>query len=203
MRVSTFSATAATLATTLLLASVASAATVVGAKSIHITKGGGVTDYIQISEVVALDFGSLDVALASNGGSATALNIYSVSHIADRAIDGIFPTLDAFVYISAGTASDYLDITFASATTLSSLAIYGRPACCSDRDVFHADILDANGKSLYSGVFDANNGDHFASAVFDRPTDGVPEPEVWALMLAGFGGIGAAMRRRRVGLNFA
>lgn len=30
------------------------------------------------------------------------------------------------------------------------------------------------------------------------PTPGVPEPATWAMMLAGLGGVGFAMRRRRV-----
>lgn len=34
-------------------------------------------------------------------------------------------------------------------------------------------------------------------------TPGVPEPATWALLIAGFGGIGVAMRRRRVAVRFA
>jgi PEP-CTERM motif len=49
---------------------------------------------------------------------------------------------------------------------------------------------------------DANSGIH-NTIFFDTHTDGtfttaVPEPATWAMMLAGFGGLGAAMRRRRV-----
>jgi len=33
---------------------------------------------------------------------------------------------------------------------------------------------------------------------YDRPGNGVPEPATWAMMILGFGGIGAALRRRRV-----
>lgn len=35
---------------------------------------------------------------------------------------------------------------------------------------------------------------------FDGQTAGVPEPESWALMIAGFGLVGAAVRRRKVGV---
>ncbi len=35
------------------------------------------------------------------------------------------------------------------------------------------------------------------------PTTAVPEPAVWAMMLVGFGAMGATMRRRKVSLTFA
>ena len=35
-------------------------------------------------------------------------------------------------------------------------------------------------------------------AFAQTPTQGVPEPSAWAMMLLGFGGIGAVMRRRKV-----
>jgi hypothetical protein len=40
------------------------------------------------------------------------------------------------------------------------------------------------------------NADH--PATFSAATVGVPEPAAWALMVLGFGGLGAALRRRRV-----
>jgi len=198
MGVRVFSAALAAVATSMFLATSASAAPVVGAKSVHITKGGGPTDYLQITEVVALDFGDVDVALASNGGSASALNVYGPAHPPELAIDGIFPPVDLQLYLSAGTSGDYLDITFSHPTTLASLSIFGRKYCCSDRDVFSFDIRNATGGSIYSGILDANNSDHVGSMSFDKPVSaGVPEPAAWALMLAGFGGMGAALRRRR------
>ena len=36
------------------------------------------------------------------------------------------------------------------------------------------------------------------ATVFDRPQGGVPEPASWAMLIAGFGLTGAAMRRRRL-----
>ncbi|HEX2815502.1 MAG TPA: PEPxxWA-CTERM sorting domain-containing protein, partial [Phenylobacterium sp.] len=35
------------------------------------------------------------------------------------------------------------------------------------------------------------------TALVGAPSNGVPEPAAWAMMLVGFGGIGAMMRRRR------
>ena len=45
----------------------------------------------------------------------------------------------------------------------------------------------------------------FATITYNFETrDGpVPEPASWAMMLAGFGAIGAAMRRRQVAVRFA
>jgi hypothetical protein len=37
----------------------------------------------------------------------------------------------------------------------------------------------------------------------DPPTTTVPEPAAWALMLVGFGGMGAMLRRRRAQVAFA
>ncbi|WP_394763224.1 PEPxxWA-CTERM sorting domain-containing protein [Phenylobacterium sp.] len=202
MRVSAFSAAAAAIATSILLANGAVAATVVGAKSIHITTAGP-TYYIQISEVVALDFGNADVALDTNGGSAFAPNNYGGSGGPGTAIDGIYSAYP-LEYVSVGTAGDYLDITFANATTLAGLSIYGRPDCCSDRDIYNFDIRDQDGQSLYSGILDADNTGHVGSVAFDRPVGGgVPEPATWALMIGGFGLAGGALRRRRAALSCA
>ena len=52
----------------------------------------------------------------------------------------------------------------------------------------------------------ANAGDYsflFSDGIGNTPLDaggGVPEPSVWALVLLGFGGLGAALRRRRRGM---
>ena len=52
------------------------------------------------------------------------------------------------------------------------------------------------------GYFSRNYGgtvddDYGLVTGFNVATGGVPEPATWALMLAGFGGLGAAMRLRR------
>lgn len=50
-------------------------------------------------------------------------------------------------------------------------------------------INDLNGTALAGGAL-------FVTHVFAVEKGGVPEPATWALMILGFGGIGAAMRRR-------
>ncbi len=50
--------------------------------------------------------------------------------------------------------------------------------------------------------WDSNNGDNtqFITADIGLNGGGVPEPATWALMIAGFGLVGATLRRRRVGV---
>lgn len=53
--------------------------------------------------------------------------------------------------------------------------------------------------------WDSNNGDNFGSITFDvTAAAAVPEPGAWALLIAGFGMVGAALRtRRRARLAFS
>ena len=55
--------------------------------------------------------------------------------------------------------------------------------------------------SLY--FWDQNNGDNTQFITVDiglNAAGGVPEPATWAMMIAGFGLVGATLRRRRVGV---
>ena len=49
---------------------------------------------------------------------------------------------------------------------------------------------------LYFGVMDGQYGDN--GGRFDITVSGVPEPANWAMLIAGFGLVGAASRRRRL-----
>jgi hypothetical protein len=78
----------------------------------------------------------------------------------------------------------------------------------SDLDGIHGPTNDVFGTSVGAGLHTFNlfyADRHTVDAVlsFDvlgatlRSTGGVPEPASWALMILGFGGVGAMMRRRR------
>ncbi|THD65304.1 PEPxxWA-CTERM sorting domain-containing protein [Phenylobacterium sp.] len=189
----------------------AAAATVLDAKTVTITSAlNDVGEpyynpgdaYIQVSEVVADNFSATDVALSSNGGTATAASNYQGSDYTGKAIDGIYPQEYSDIYHSAGTGTgEFLTISFSSPEDLSSLSIYGRgttgsPSCCTERDVYNYSIFNSAGALITSGQLDARNLDHVATIDFDAP-GGVPEPAAWALMIGGFGLAGAALRRQR------
>jgi hypothetical protein len=61
--------------------------------------------------------------------------------------------------------------------------------------------LTAGTPSFITQVFDTSTGSLLefdsASSVSFQAVGGVPEPATWAVMLVGFGGLGAAMRSRR------
>ena len=185
-------AAGAAAAVGLLGATQAGAATVVNAKSIYITSTNDT--YMQLTEVLALDFANLNVALAANGGSPTAANAGFGSAVAD-ANDGSVATM----YHSSGSAGDFLKITFSGVHTLASLSIVGRTAiCCFERDIYDVEIRDEAEAVLFSGTLNAFNDEHVATVTFDRPVTGaVPEPATWAMMILGFGAAGSALRSRR------
>jgi hypothetical protein len=195
---------AAVVLATSTVPAAATAATVVGAT--HITVKSALSDFLQVGELLAFDFGDVNVALASNGGLATAAGQYPAPEGggAAEAIDGAFPVNYDYtyspvipgVYHSAGTgAGEYLTVAFAGAKTLSKIQIYGRGDCCATRDFYDVTIYGAGNAVLFSGQLDARTAGN-ASILFDAPSGGVPEPASWALMIMGFGASGALLRRR-------
>jgi hypothetical protein len=195
----------------------ASAATLIGAKSIHITSasdaatGNSTGSWLQVGEVVALNVGGVNVAFFGNGGSAFAPDKYSTDHLAgaddgaENAIDGVTPFAQPYSYPGSGLPGiyhsattdntvSYLDVTFSAPSNLKSLSIFGRadvPAVYVARDLYNVDIRDAGGNSIFTGQIDARNADHVGTLAF------VPEPASWALMIGGFGMAGTMLRRRR------
>lgn len=184
--------------------SAASAATVLDATKIHISSAAN--DYLQISEVVALNYGGMDVTYAGvPGTTAFAPDQYSATSQPGNAIDGAVPYYRSYydnpgIYHSQFSTGGYLDVMF-NPSNFASLTIYGRQdtspdgSCCHQRDVYNVSILNAQQQVLYSGMLDARSGS--ATVNFDRLGAAVPEPASWALMITGFGLAGAALRRRR------
>ncbi|MBO9669954.1 MAG: PEP-CTERM sorting domain-containing protein [Sphingobium sp.] len=61
--------------------------------------------------------------------------------------------------------------------------------------------LDAQG-NIYL-VSDDGNGPNQSYMVKLKYNGAVPEPASWALMIAGFGVVGAGLRRRKLAIRFA
>ena len=180
----------ATVAAATLVAVPANAVVVTNATSIRITSA--LSDHLQVAEVQAFNFASTNVAL---GGTAIGSSTYASYSSADKAIDGNtggnFYT-DTIYHPAGSSSSEFLEISFAPAS-LSSLTIFGRTDCCSQRDMYNVQIF-AGSNLLYSGVLNADNDLHSASVSFGSA---VPEPTTWSMLIAGFGLVGAAARRRR------
>jgi len=113
------------------------------------------------------------------------------------AISGAFPVVGTFSYdvwhhidlVLDYTAQTY-SIGLDGSTIASGLAFCGSNAGCTNAPIsnFGDALFDTFGGSSNTGYLDNVSIDTVA---------GAPEPAAWALMLAGFAGLGAALRRRR------
>ena len=174
-------------------ASASAAVPVVGATRIEISSA--IPDFLQISDVQALEFGTLDnVASAAEGASASAVT----SGFATSPVNAIDAFVSTLYHSASGNGSEKLTIQLGRTATLTSLSIMGRTDCCRARDLWNVSIFGAGNAVLFAGQFDARQTQgSIASVDFDAPVGGVPEPATWAMMILGFGAVGAAIRRRQ------
>lgn len=131
--------------------------------------------------------GKMQVTITINGRSfsftGTAESLYDKTDHAAAGGDPAFSRLDFNAY--DGTNSLVQSVTADNAAL-------GPLAGFSPGSLGHSTL----NMSLFGGAVRASSVDGIAIST-------VPEPESWALMIAGFGAVGAAMRRRRTGPAFA
>lgn len=179
-----------------VLGTVPAAAAVYNVKSVKITNV--TNDYIQVAELLAFEAGTgTNVALASNGGVATGSPLWNPATTPGKANDGIFPSAYPNIFHSLSGAGAFLLITFDDSYDLSGLQIFGRTDLPT-RDNFNFELFSASGASLLTGGLDARLGSASVDFGDIDPVPGVPEPVTWAMLITGFGLVGAASRRRRL-----
>lgn len=174
------------------------------ATSIIITSGKAGGDWLQIGELQVFA-GGVNIALASGGAQVFGSGSYDLSSQPGKANDGNISTAYPNIYHSDGSGpTEYLEVKFTGAFDVSDIVIYGRTDCCGDRNLFAYQLRNFGqyGSMLVAeGALDARNADAMATAKLPTTpgaqAPGVPEPGAWALMIAGFGATGAALRRRR------
>ena len=139
----------------------------------------------------------LDTAYAPGpaGGQPLALSGFRIGNFApvaglngDFRLDGLGDVGLSSIYVFSGTQKTFANFNFAN------------PLDAGESSYFM--FLDTRYRDYAkTGLMDvANVGQTRISATFATfaPTGGVPEPAAWAMLLAGFGLTGAAIRRRRM-----
>jgi hypothetical protein len=172
------------------------------ATSIRIKSGFAGGDWLQIGELQVFA-GGVNIALASGGAIVSGGGYYG-SAVPAYATDGIISTTYPDIYHSDGAGIyEYLEVKFTGAFDVSDIVIYSRSDCCSERNLFAYELRNFGqyGSMLVAeGLLDARGAGAVARA--SLPTTPViepapvPEPDAWALMIAGFGATGAVLRRR-------
>jgi hypothetical protein len=171
------------------------AAVLVGAATIRVTNA--VPTWLQIGEVIATSTGNINVALGGSTATSPFTNVWGGGSAA-VAVDGVYPVDYPNIWHSdTDTGVEFLEVTFAGGpANLKGITIYGRSPCCEnynlpERDIYNVTVFNGQGETLWSGVLDASLSETASASV-----SFVPEPESWAMLIAGFGLVGATMRRR-------
>jgi hypothetical protein len=174
-------------------------ASLVGVKSIEVSSASN--DWLQVTEISAINTLGVDVAAASNGGTAMAPSSWGNFATANLAIDG---NTDGYfwngsVFHSGATGPlEILTITFSAVQNLDFVGIWGRMDCCSYRDIYNVSFFNGVGDLLLS-VPDVNAANtHFVAMTFyNTAVAPVPVPEPVSTAIFGLGLMVLALRGRK------
>jgi hypothetical protein len=162
------------------------------------------------------------IALTGFAGAASATSVFTID-----ATNDVPQWQDLGSYFTPGTTYDFTVID--PATIWSAGAGTERNSTANGIDPSFFGVWTMDGFTANYGALVGDNGGHFFligtgtqisglsgdvtagywdsyypdNSGFQTLSVSVPEPAVWALMLAGFAGLGAALRKRRVGATAA
>ena len=140
------------------------------------------TTTVPDAEIIALDSASV---FLQGFGTFALLNPTQVAH---SLLNG---SIDFHQFTPA--QRQVLDVTGPAGLSLgASIGPY-----IADVEEITGDIIPTSGGMLQFQLTVNDTPITFSSQVYPDRTGGVPEPATWALLLTGFGGMGAALRRRR------
>jgi hypothetical protein len=149
--------------------------------------GYATVDYDNVANTLAVNISFSDLL-----GTTTASHIHGPTAVAGAGTAGVATTTPNFagfpLGVTSGTYNAVLDLTLATSYNPAFVTANGGTTAGAQAALVAA---LAGGKAylnIHSTVFGGGEIRGFLSAV--------PEPATWAMMIAGFGLIGAAMRRR-------
>jgi PEP-CTERM motif len=165
------------------------------------------TTYSQGGATVSAVGGGTTSTTTVPGGSLGILTTPVSGNFPEFRVD--FATVASFVSVDLGDNNADPDLLFLEAFSASNVSLgftsFNNPASSTTMTTLSLSVANIK-YAIFGGRPPALNGNsiYADNLKFELNVGAVPEPSTWAFMLAGFGIVGAAMRRRqRVSVSFA